>query len=365
MSTRREAAPRDATLEKQGKLLVALLRSGKSEHQRRIVIWGGLRLLATAAVGVFGLTLLALVVPILPRAAGVGLSLLAWAGIAWLVWRHWVRPLRAVPNLAVFARLVEERRDFHDMLRAALEFSERGAPAGGSADLVAQTLERAYEEARRLQLTALFVFPDRRRAGGALLAATAGMLLLGLLAPAAPRRALQGLAFAWPTPASIVYGELEVQGDNRDVLAGEVVVVRVLDHGPLAPEMLLRFNDTGDLWKMRKLQPRGSRVPWAYEFQFEDIRDNTSYRFESGKRHTADYRIHVVQRPIVDHFQLKLVPPSYTQRPSETLEEGRGDAIALFGTRVEIAGQASNGLVEGAIVPEGDPAEARTLSEPL
>jgi DNA-binding transcriptional regulator YiaG len=251
------------------------------------------------------------------------------------------------------------------MLRAALEFSERGAPAGGSVDLVASTLERAYAEARRLQLTALFVFPDRRRAGGMLLAAATGMLVLALLVPAAPRRALHGLAFAWPTPASIVYGDLEVAGGDRDVLAGEDVVVRVLDHGPLAPEMLLRFNDTGDLWKMRKLQPRGSRAPWAYEFQFEDIRDTTSYRFESGKRHTSEFRIRVVQRPIVDRFTLKLVPPSYTRRPPETLEEGRGDAIALFGTRVEIAGEASNGLVEGAVVPEGEPALARTLAEPL
>ena len=95
MGTRREPAPRDTALEKQGKLLVELLRSGKSEHQRRILIWGGLRLLATAAVGILGLALFGLVAPILPRAAGVFLSILAWAGIGWLVWRHWVRPPRA------------------------------------------------------------------------------------------------------------------------------------------------------------------------------------------------------------------------------------------------------------------------------
>jgi hypothetical protein len=351
-------------LEKRGKLLISLLRRGKREHQRNIIVWGGLRLLSVIAVGALVLLVVSLMAPILPRPIGVLLAALAWVGIAWLVWTCWLRPLRAVPNLAIFSRLVEERRDFRDMLRAALEFSERGTPSGGSVDLAATTVDRAYDEARKLDLTSLFQFPRKRRDAAILLGTASACVLLAFLVPAAPQRLVKGLAFAYPSPASIVYGDLEVANGNLDVLAGDDVVVRVLDHGPLAPEMLLRFNDTGDLWKMRRLEPRGAAAPWVYEFRFESIRDHTSYRFESGKRHTEDFRITVVQRPIVNRFSLKLVPPEYTRREPMLLEEGRGDAIALFGTRIEIEGTGSNALVDGYVVPEEDEAAKRTLEHP-
>ncbi len=352
-------------LRERGRLLIALLRRGKRDHQRSILVWGGLRILATLAVGALVLVMVAALAPILPRPLGVVLGVLAWAGLAFLLWRHWLRPLRAIPNLAVFSRLVEQRRDFRDMLRAALEFSERGVPSGGSSDLTASTVDRAYDEARKLDLTALFQFPDKRRDAMLVVISIACIAVLQLLAPHAPQRALASMKFAYPSPASIVYGDLEVVGGSFEILAGDDVVVRLRDHGPLAPEMLLRFNDTGDLWKTRRLEPQSARAPWEYEFRFENVRDHTLYRFESGKRHTAQFDIQVVQRPIVSRFSIKLVPPPYTRREPAVLEEGRGDAIALFGTEIQIEGTASSPLAGGWIVPEGDATGERTLPRPL
>lgn len=352
-------------LRERGRLLISLLRRGKREHQRSIFAWGGLRIGSALAAGALVFVLISAFAPILPRPLGIVLGVAAWSGLGFLFWRNWWRPLRAVPNLAVFSRLVEERRDFRDMLRAALEFSERGAPDGGSVELAATTIDRAYDEAAKLDLTSLFRFPDKRRDATLAVISVASILVLQLLAPEAPQRALRGLAFAYPSPASIVYGELEVVGGNFEVLAGDDVVVRLRDHGPLAPEMTLRFNDTGDLWKTRRLEPRGSRAPWEYEFRFENVRDHTLYRFESGKRHTAQFEIQVVQRPIVNRFSLKLVPPAYTRREPAVLEEGRGDAIALFGTQIEVEGSASTPLAEGWIVPDGEATGERTLPHPL
>ncbi len=352
-------------LQERGSLLVALLRHGRAQHARRVLLWGGLGMVRTLALAFVGLAAFTVLAPILPRPVGVVLAVLLWAGMSWLVWKHWVRPLRAVPNLSVFSRLVEERRDFRDMLRAALEFSQRGVPESTSFDLVTATVDRAYDEARSLDLVHLFAFPRRHRDGALLAAATGVIVLLALLAPALPRRAAQALTFAYPSPASIVYGSLEVQGGDFDVLAGEDVVVRVVDHGPLAPEMLLRFNDTGDLWKSRALVAQGARPPHAYEFHFDNVRDHTAYRFESAKRRSAEFRIRVVQRPILNRFSLRLVPPAYVRREAQTLEEGRGDAVALIGTRVEIEGTASTPLARGRLLPENDPAAVVTLPGPL
>lgn len=351
-------------LAERGALLVALLRREKGDFTRRVLLWGGLRVLCGVALAAAVLVILGAVSPVLPRILSLPLAVSAWAGLGFLAWRHWVRPLRAVPNLAVFSRLVEERRDFRDMLRSALEFSQRGAPEGQSVDLVAATVDRAYEEARKLRLTQFFDFGHKRRdavstAGGLVVA-----VVVSFLSPGAPRLALQGLAFAWPTPGDALYGHLQVLSGDVTVLAGEDVEVAVRETGPQSPEVVLRFNDTGDLWKSRLLPLPGSTSPRDYVFRFERVRDDLSYRFENGRDRTAEHRIHVAQRPIVSQLRLRLVPPEYTGRKPVELEEGRGDAVALLGTRVEITAQASEPLTSAVLVPDGNEAEAVTLAGP-
>lgn len=349
-----------------GALLLALLRREKSGHLRRIFGWGGLRILAGLGMGAAALLALGSLPAGLPRVLGVLVGAGAWAGCGWLVWRHWVRPLRAVPNLSVFARLVEERHDFRDLLRAALEFSQKGVPAGQSSDLVSETVERAYQEASGLHLTQFFVFANRRR--DALIAAgtAAAAVVLCLLAPQAPGRVGRGLMLQWPTPGDVLYGPLEVLSGDRTILAGEDVEVVARESGPQAPEVAVRYNDTGDLWKSRVLAPAGGGERREYSFKFEDVRSNLVYRFESGRRKTAEHRITVVQRPIVSALRVTLVPPAYTGRKPVELEEGRGDGVALRGSRVRIAAQSSSPLVSAVLVPEpGDAGAAATLDGPL
>jgi hypothetical protein len=239
-------------LAQRGALLVALLRREQGGLRTRILLWGALRVLAVVGLGVLALLGVAALVPALPRPAGWAIAAAAWAGFAYVVWRSVVRPLRAIPNLAVFARLVEERRDFRDMLRAALDFSQRGAPEGESLDLAAATVDRAYEEAHGLRLTQFFEFPDRRRHAIAAAMAVAAIGIAASVAPEAPGRVLRGLAFDWPSPGEIQYGSLAVLSGDRTILAGEDVEVAVRETGPRAPEVLLRFDDTGDLWKSRR-----------------------------------------------------------------------------------------------------------------
>ena len=362
MSSRDDALQR---LQERGKLLIQLLRRGKHAHQRDIVTWGGVRILASLAVVLVLLLAVSSLAPILPRPASAALGLVAWALIAGLVWRYMLRPLRAIPNLAVFSRLVEERRDFRDMLRAALEFSERGAPAGGSVELAGAAVDRAYDEARTLSLTQLFRFAHKRRDLTIAAAGLVVVLLCAVIWPGMTQRSFQSFSFAYPTPASIAYGMLEVMSGDTSILAGDDVVVRVRDHGRLAPEMTLRFNDTGDLWKVRQLEPETGAMPYEYSFRLENVRDKTVYRFESMGRSTPDVTIEVVQRPIVNAFRLRLVPPDYTGREPVTLEDGRGDAIALLGTRIEVSGTSSQPLQQAFLVPGEDEDGAVTLPAPL
>ncbi len=218
-------------LRERGALLIRLLSGAKRQHQRSIFVWGGLGLLAAVLIGAAALVLLAAFVPALPRVAGILVALAAWAGLAVVIWKRWVRPLRSIPNLAVFSRLVEERRDFRDLLRAGLEFSARGAPAGQSLDLVVATVDRAYDEAHALKLTRLFEFPHRRRDAGLLMAGLAVVVAIAMARPAAPGRALQGLGFDWPRPGDERYGELALTSGDLTVLAGGDAEVSVRESG--------------------------------------------------------------------------------------------------------------------------------------
>lgn len=351
-------------LRERGALLIRLLSGAKRQHQGSILLWGGLGVLAVVSAGAAVLVLLATFAPALPRVLGILVAVAAWAGLAIAAWKRWVRPLRAMPNLAVFSRLVEERRDFRDLLRAGLEFSARGAPAGQSLELVTATVDRAYEEAKALQLTRLFDFPHRRRDAGLVIAGLAVAITLAMLQPAAPGRALRGLAFAWPQPGDERYGELTPTSGDITVLAGGEAVVSVRESGPRSPEVLLRFNDTGDLWKSRPVQTQSSGTPRDYSFRFQDVRSNFAYRFENGRHRTREHRVRVVQRPLVARLQLRLVPPAYTGRAPELLEEGRGDAVALLGTRIEISGASSSPLATATLIPAAEAAVARTLAAP-
>ena len=351
-------------LSERGALLIRLLSGAKRQHQWAVFVWGGLGLLALVLIGAAALVLLAAFVPALPRVTGIVIALAAWAGLATAIWKRWVRPLRAIPNLTVFSRLVEERRDFRDLLRAGLEFSARGAPAGQSLDLVAATVDRAYDEAHALQLTRLFEFPHRRRDTGLLLAGLAVVVAITIARPAAPELALRGLGFDWPRPGDERYGELALTSGDMTVLAGGDAEVSVRESGPRSPEVLLRFNDTGDLWKSRPLEPQSDGSPRDYVFRFEDVRSDFVYRFENGRRRTPEHRVRVVQRPLVARLQLRLVPPAYTGRAPELLEEGRGDAVALLGTRIEIAATSSSPLATATLVPEADAVATRTLAGP-
>lgn len=355
----------EQTLAARGALLLGLLQREKSGHLRRILGWGSLHIVAWLAAGAALLVALAAAQPGLPRVLGLLLGLAAWAGCGWLVWRHWVKPLRTVPNLAVFARLVEERRDFRDLLRAALEFSQKGVPAGQSSDLVSETVDRAYQEASSLQLTQLFHFPHKRRDGLLAGGAAAAIAVLCVAAPQAPGRVARGLMLQWPTPGEILYGPLDVLSADQTVLAGEDVEVVVRESGPQAPELTLRFNDTGDLWKSRPLVPARAGDPREYVHKFEDVRSNLVYRFESGRRKTEEHRIVVVQRPIVSQLRITLVPPAYTNRKAVALEEGRGDGVVLRGSRVQVEAQSSSPLATAMLVPESnDAGAAATLERP-
>ncbi len=127
---------------------------------------------------------------------------------------------------------------------------------------------------------------------------------------------------------------------------------------------MLRFNDTGDLWKSRPLKPQSDGTTRDYVFRFEDVRSDFVYRFENGRHRTAEHQVRVVQRPLVARLQLRLVPPAYTGRPPELLEEGRGDAVALLGTRIEIAATSSSPLATATLIPEADAVATRTLAGP-
>jgi len=66
-----------ARLRERGRLLISLLRHGKRDHQRHILLWGGLRIASAIAVGALVLVIVGAVAPILPLPVGIALGVVA------------------------------------------------------------------------------------------------------------------------------------------------------------------------------------------------------------------------------------------------------------------------------------------------
>lgn len=71
-----------------------------------------------------------------------------------------------------------------------------------------------------------------------------------------------------------------------------------------------------------------------YETQISNIRTTLYYYFEVGGEKSATYRINVTDKPLVRLLNVKIIPPSYTNEESFSLEDNVGDVSALLGSTI-------------------------------
>jgi hypothetical protein len=140
----------------------------------------------------------------------------------------------------------------------------------------------------------------------------------------------------------------EVRPGDVDIIKGQDVDIIVVARGkPPAPMVLLTTPDgqvvTGE-------QPLSPAQNGEYRTKLAGVRLSTRYAVRSGEFTSDEYRIRVIERPIVAALRLQLVFPRYAALPSRELDENVGDVTALPGTEIRFRIETSKRLATARLV---------------
>jgi hypothetical protein len=241
-----------------------------------------------------------------------------------------------------------------NLVEAALEFSKRGERVRAySSFLVAATVSRARERLRGLDPREIFETAGRP-------AWTATGILLGLLvaleiavfradpAGIVASMADPGRSFRFPYRYNLI-----VTSGDRSVLPGETVTVEAINYGSMRGNATLRVSAVPGVWSgidVRGAELPGESAKWrAYRHEFADVREDFVYSFSAGGVRTAEHRVTVIHRPVINGMTAILKYPPYTGAKADTLEPLAGRIVALAGTRVELKGHTSKSIRDGRL----------------
>lgn len=138
-----------------------------------------------------------------------------------------------------------------------------------------------------------------------------------------------------------------VSPGDLEVVKGEPVRITVRVTGSAPSSFYLRSRREGEMAVEERVLEREAQGLFGYEFS--SLKTTTLYQVRAGDLESQEYRLTVLDRPLVRALHLTLRYPAYTRQPPRTLEENIGDVTALRGTRVTLALESSSILSRAEI----------------
>jgi hypothetical protein len=158
-------------------------------------------------------------------------------------------------------------------------------------------------------------------------------------------------SFAVPPRVSFVV----VPGD-AEVIKGETIRLVVRLQGEPQHHLVLTSRREGE--SIAEIKTLEQQKDSSFVYEFVSLKTSTNYGLEAASVRSREYRLTVVDRPIVKLLRLSLRFPSYSGIPPRDLDDNVGDVAALKGTRVSLSVESNNELTgaevrfgDGAVVP--------------
>jgi Domain of unknown function (DUF4175) len=281
---------------------------------------------------------------------GVLIALFAW----FVVW-----PLVRLPSIDRLASEIERRQDLKELVRAGFEFSrDDTASQRYSPDLVREVIRQAVEKLSGLRVRVLFLKRRDLLFAPIALGGLVGLLAISVFNPRvvadAGRRVISPRDVAALPHAPNIYA----QPGDVTVLAGSDVTVSGLDFGSTDMPVQISYDLSSNFHKSEpttlvRRDPGSALTFDRYDYTFHDIRNTTTYHFETGNYKSVSHTITVVHEPILTDVKVTLTPPAYTGEPATTLADNAGNVQALEGTQVRIDARSNNPLREAWVQFEG------------
>ncbi len=145
---------------------------------------------------------------------------------------------------------------------------------------------------------------------------------------------------------------LSVVPGDAEVVRGQDLTVRARVSGRKVAEAAIVYRGEGNAPAISRAMARLSTAEFTHEFKA--LRDTLFYRVVlAGGLRSPEYRIAVIELPLVRTLRVSVRPPAYVGLPTQFLDENVGDVFALKGSTVAIWAAVNKPVREAGIVRKG------------
>ena len=326
-----------------------------------------LRWLGTVAIALAIILVIDQILP-LPRLLRMGLVLL-WLGIGvFAAFRHLIRPVfQKLTNAGVAAYVENHYPGFENRILSTVQLKPEmdNNRFGYALGFIEKLIEGTHQLMDEIKSKKVFSqeFLKLKRYGGFALIAFALLFVTLFIFPSAAKDFAQAFDELPKTPQDLLIVQIdEIQPGNARIESGADITITVKVTGHLGAPVHLYYRVGGGGETMvsasawRNLLMTRDETEIAYRFTFKNVTQSMEYYIAVKETKSEQFQITVTRPPIVDHFQLKLNYPKYTQLSPQVLEENLGDVTTLVGTMVHFAGEGNKPIASARLVfEESDP----------
>jgi hypothetical protein len=289
-----------------------------------------------------------------PVEVRIGFLVLAGASAAWFAYRLLARRLSARMSDANLALLIERKfPEFQDSLITAVQLSARKSTGVWQQKMLAETMLRAKESLRLIELDAVLnPGPATRRGVWATVLVTS-VLVFAVAMPDSfavwRKRAIELANIQWPRRTSLHVVGLGENGAIKVARGGDVNLLVQADTTKQVPRTVEIRYSTEDGARGREPMDRiGSAIPGHdpyqdFSYTFAGVLSSRTFDVLGGDARLRDLRIEVVDMPALETLMLNCDFPDYTGRTNRTLAAAGATQLPQ-GTRVTIEAVSSKDL---------------------
>ncbi len=140
---------------------------------------------------------------------------------------------------------------------------------------------------------------------------------------------------------------LAVSPGNAEVVRGQDLTITVQVTGRRVGSATIAYREEGNATPIVK--PMHQDGPASFSFEFKTLRDTLFYRVAAGGSKSPEYRVAVIELPMVRTLRVVVQPPAYTGLPSQFLDENVGDVFALKGSIVSVGAVVNKPVTKAAL----------------
>ena len=302
----------------------------------------------------------------------------------WMLWRQLIAPLRLPLSSSFLASRVERRfPGLKNRVLSAVEFLDHRLDSRlGSTELQQAVVGQALDDLQRIEPSDVIETKAVRNVtiAGALICGMAATIFM--LHPLEAATSVRRLVFPfanvpWPRAVELKLVQTDLspvtQTPDQPVLIarGDSLELYVENSRGRLPERVwfeYRMNDDETVvrepLRQTTLRDEKGRTHEAAIINWVATRGTMFFRASGGDDDTMPfYQVEVVPPPNLESLNVTVVPPAYSQRPTQVLPPGVGHVQGLLGTRIEVTASSDKPLKSAKLRVGDQPGMPLPLAE--